>query len=284
MPGTQARLEFQSDLTRTSTPIVPDDVPNKAYVDAAIALATPDATAASGGGVKGIVTFDSDKALNVVSGVAEVVPDGTRGIEINPTSKALAVKVDGSTITFDGSGQIQSASIIDATSAPGGGVKGKVTADENLGLKITSGIMEVFPNTNRGLQNAATGLEVKVDGATVTFDGTGRLQASGGGGGSTQVTVDKNLTALVTTVDNDPATSSTITFSPAGYVRVLVNGIGVLLGNGVKAGVTCYFSGDGGTTARVITGIVSGDGLYWNGSVAGYELDASDRIDFDYEV
>lgn len=282
MPGTQAKLDFQSDLTRTSAPSVPSDVPNKQYVDTAIATATPDATAASGGGVKGIVTFDSDKGLDVASGVAEAKVNGTAGMGVD--ASGLKVKVDGSTITFDGSGQIQSASVVDATSAPGGGTKGKVTADENKGLKILTGIMEVFPNTNRGLANAATGLEVKVDGVSVTFDGSGRLQSSGGGGGSTLVTADKSLTAQVTTADGQLATTSTITFSPAGYVPVLVNGIKVSLGNGVKTGVACYFSGDGGTTPRLISAITAGDALYWNGSVAGFELDSSDRIDFDYEV
>lgn len=47
----------------------------------------PDATSASGGGVKGRVTFDSDKGLAVLSGVA-------------------AAKVDNSTVAFDGSGNL----------------------------------------------------------------------------------------------------------------------------------------------------------------------------------
>lgn len=49
--------------------------------------AIPDATSASGGGVKGKVTFDSDKGLSVTAGVAEV-------------------KVDDTGIQFDGSGNL----------------------------------------------------------------------------------------------------------------------------------------------------------------------------------
>ena len=51
-------------------------------------------------------------------------------------------------------------SIPDATSAPGGGVKGKVTADEDFGLLITTGILTV--------KTAATG--------SINFDGSGDLQ------------------------------------------------------------------------------------------------------------
>jgi hypothetical protein len=41
------------------------------------AASIPDATSASGGGVKGKVTFDSDKGLSVTSGVAEILIDET---------------------------------------------------------------------------------------------------------------------------------------------------------------------------------------------------------------
>ena len=44
-----------------------------------------------------------------------------------------------------------------------------------------------------------------------------------------------------------------------------------------------YFSNDGGTSARLIADIEAGDTLYWNGSIAGYELDATDDIDVGYE-
>jgi hypothetical protein len=265
MPLTKAKLEIQSDLTRTSAPSLPDDVANKNYVDSVVSAATPDATAASGGGVKGVATYDSDKGLDVAAAVVEV-------------------KVDGVTITFDGSGNLQAiSSTPDATSAPGGGIKGKVTADENKGLKIATGIMEVFANTAKGLQTVATGLEVKVDGATVTFDGAGNLQAPGSGG-ATLVNANKYMSCLVTASDGDPATATTISNTPAGYIRILLNGNGIRLGDGVKVGVPCYFSADGGTTARAIAAVAASDVLYWNGSVAGFELDTSDVLDFDYEV
>ena len=55
------------------------------------------------------------------------------------------------------------------------------------------------------------------------------------------------------------------------------------VGDGVKT-LNCYFSADGGTTAKSVSALTSGDQLYWNGTVAGFDLDTSDVIDFDYDV
>jgi hypothetical protein len=71
---------------------------------------------------------------------------------------------------------VAGATITDATSAPGGGVKGKVTADENLGLQIVAGV-----------------LEVKVDGVTTQLNGAGQIQSIGGGGGGA-ITADASYT------------------------------------------------------------------------------------------
>lgn len=93
---------------------------------------------------------------------------------------------------------------------------------------------------------------------------------------------DYNLNPSVTSSDGD-TTGLTISNTPHNdsHVRVMVNGIEVGLG-GNKL-LTCYFSADGGTTARAIADITSGDTLYWNGSVAGYQLDANDKINIIYE-
>lgn len=96
---------------------------------------------------------------------------------------------------------------------------------------------------------------------------------------------NKEMTASVTSADGDEACPVAIAATPVGdgYVRVFINGIGIAVGNGTKVGVPCYFSADG-TAARALTDITGGDKLYFNGSVAGFELDADDVIDFDYSV
>lgn len=99
------------------------------------------------------------------------------------------------------------------------------------------------------------------------------------------VSQNKAMAASVTTTDFQQATATTIAGTPAGdaYVRVAVNGLGVILGDGVKT-KECYFSSDSGSTAKTIANIASGDILYWVGSVAGYQLAVTDIIDFEYAV
>ena len=107
---------------------------------------------------------------------------------------------------------------------------------------------------------------------------------------ATVLRANKAMVASVTTVDGSLAFASAVVVTPAtsspagGYVGVLINGVAVLVGDGTKLGVDCYFSGDGGVTARAMKAIIAGDLLYWNGSVAGFQLAGTDRGDFVFEV
>lgn len=96
---------------------------------------------------------------------------------------------------------------------------------------------------------------------------------------------NKQMTASVTSADFQAATAVSLVTTPANdaYVRVMVNGVGVTVGDGVKT-KDCYFSSDTGTTAKTIANIAAGDILYWVGTVAGFQLAATDIIDFDYAV
>lgn len=71
--------------------------------------------------------------------------------------------------------------------------------------------------------------------------------------------------------------------SGQGAVVVDVNGITASVGDGVKT-ADCYFSTDGGVTAKTIDDFLIGDELIWNGVIAGYDLDADDRVSFLYVV
>ena len=46
----------------------------------------------------------------------------------------------------------------------------------------------------------------------------------------------------------------------------------------------CWFSSNGGTTAKALNAIAASDVLYWKGSVAGYQLAATDKITLAYEA
>lgn len=105
-------------------------------------------------------------------------------------------------------------------------------------------------------------------------------------GWSTLQRANHNMAASITTVDGSLACATVVATTPAvssaagGYVGVSVNGVTALVGDGTKVAVDCYFSGDGGATARAMKAIVAGDSLYWNGSIAGFQLAVTDRLDF----
>ena len=104
-------------------------------------------------------------------------------------------------------------------------------------------------------------------------------------GGAFQTKSDKRLPAVLTAGDGDAALASAISHTPAadGYVQVYINGHRVSVADGVVSPGSCYFSGDGGSTRRLVKDIAATDTLHWVGSVAGYQLEVGDRIDLDYE-
>jgi len=130
-----------------------------------------------------------------------------------------------------------------------------------------------------GLQKSGSEISILATNDSVGVSGAG-LKAA------VPAIVNKNMTASVTASDGALATATTVASTPGGdsYVGVRVNGAHQLVGNGTKVSVDCYFSGDSGSTARAFSAIVSGDELYWNGTIAGFELAATDRIDFDFNV
>jgi hypothetical protein len=96
---------------------------------------------------------------------------------------------------------------------------------------------------------------------------------------------DKDLTPAATS-GNFSTTGITISATPQGerYVTVILNGISYKLADGSIVGGDCYFSNDGGSSARAISAIEAGDTLYWNGVLTGFNLSISDTIDLDYDV
>ena len=104
--------------------------------------------------------------------LGEVSGDESSGIHIlgvGPGQGAIQVKVDSTTIVFNGSGQLSVAggAVPFGTSAPAAaGVAGKVSGDESAGVHI-------IPS---GPTQGA--LQVKVDGVSMVFDGSGNLRST----------------------------------------------------------------------------------------------------------
>ena len=91
---------------------------------------------------------------------------------------------------------------------------------------------------------------------------------------------DVEVKAFVTQKDYDQATYYTVDAAPCicGVV-VYVNGSRVPAGDGQRE-KSCYFSGDGGNTARKLNQIQFGDCLYWITSNSGFNLSTSDKVGF----
>lgn len=141
------------------------------------------------------------------------------------------------------------------------------------------------PDTAWTFEVPQRGWQLWVDdaGANYVYDGAAWVPAAAPAQARPSAS-NKAMTAALTAADFALACATAIAATPAGdYVRAFVNGLAVELGDGVRT-KDCYFSADGGATARAISAIAAGDHLYWVGSVAGYELATTDRIDLDYEV
>ena len=96
--------------------------------------------------------------------------------------------------------------------------------------------------------------------------------------GAVPTALDKNLNVAVDKIGADNlATGLTITNTPKGYASVVVDRAVYLIGDGVKT-LDCYFSVDGGTTARALVAVVGGDQLIWNALIAGKDLIAPDPL------
>jgi hypothetical protein len=63
-----------------------------------------------------------------------------------------------------------SASIPDATSASGGGVKGKITVDSDYGLAVSTGILSMNITADKGLYFNSGALEIEIDDTPDTLD------------------------------------------------------------------------------------------------------------------
>jgi hypothetical protein len=198
-------------------------------------------------------------------------------LEVDPYSGAdtsvapLLVDVDGAGVDTDDSTIDHTAGVL--------GVKA---------LGITSGELASSAVTAAKIATSAVG-DGLTGGAgialTADLDGDSLAKSGAGIKGAVLAVADKVTVSAVTSGDED-TTGVTISATPAGdgWVGVIVNTAGPYeLGDAVKT-KTCYFSDDGGTTAKSIGAVASGDTLFWNGTITGFDLDTSDEISLIYAV
>ena len=234
-------------------------------------------TAGNGSSVAWVLTRadDFNTSAKVTAGAFCFVTEGdnadagfvlTTDDEITLNTTALAFT------QFSGAGQVTAGDGL----AKSGNTLSIDLVDSNSGLKFTSAELELDMNSAGGLE-ISSGLRIKAADDSVNIDANGlRVAVPQSSDIGQAVGADKS--------SDDSATGLTITSTPAGdsLVMVLVNGIKVELGDGVKTS-DCYFSGNGGTSARAISAITAGDELYWNG-VSAYTLETTDSVDFIYSA
>ena len=143
--------------------------------------------------------------------------------------------------------------------------------------------------------NEITGVHLYVTGSTA---GGGQVPSyDAGSGGFKWIT--QTAAALPTisnkgmspsgTTGNNADTFLTITTTPSGgsYVGASVNGVWYKVGNGTLA-EDCYFATQantcGGGVAETFATIVATNKFCWNGTVTGFDLIITDRVDFYYNI
>lgn len=153
---------------------------------------------------------------------------------------------------------------------------------EELAKAIERSLPLIEDLTTVGSVVGADELPIRISALSVTRKvSVTNLLSSVIGQASKLSTQNKAMAALVTSSDGDAACATAIAATPfrSGSVEVFVNGLKAVLGDGVKT-TAAYFSGDGGTTARALNAIQSGDRLYWNGSIAKFQLATTDVVSF----
>lgn len=144
------------------------------------------------------------------------------------------------------------------------------------GLTFSNSTISISLTQSSGLTFSTSGeLVTNVDDNTISVS-NGELKVLGN-------TVYQYSTASTTT-GNYQFTGITISHTPLNHssVKVFINGQIILLGDKTT---DCYFSSDSGVTAKSYSEITSGDELYFNGQIVGWDLsEQTDRIILIYEA
>ena len=233
----------------------------------------PDATSASGGGVKGKVTFDSDKGLSVTAGVAEALISVASGLEFSTGS--IAINLEASEPSLQAVGNELGVKINTAAGLEKGASGLGINLEaSNPTLDVVSTELGVkFSTTTGGLDQDSDGLKVKVDGSTITINGSGQLV---GASADEATRLENTVTATENLTKADPvywnSTADECGKADAGTdAKAFVFGIakadisaaaaGEIVSYGPAAGVLTaatpgakYYLGDGGGITTSIPG------------------------------
>ena len=100
--------------------------------------------------------------------------------------------------------------------------------------------------------------------------------------------VTQNIVALNTSGDAELLSNGTFDQAPlvGGYMYITVNGITVLpaIGNSDYQSKSFYVTDSSGNTIKTTGTYSVGDKFWWNGSIAGYDIEDDDVVKLIYEI
>lgn len=167
---------------------------------------------------------------------------------------------------------------------------GVVNAGDGLGKSGNDLFVKVL--STGGLEISSDELKIKIKNSSVSTDASGlevglnaegSIAIKGGAGLAAPIMRPQaglSVASAVSADNTDTGLTLSATPTAGGFVQVLINGIMIELGNGVKT-KDGYFSADAGSTAKAHNALASGDAFFWNGSSV-FTLDTTDRVDFLY--
>ena len=254
------------------------------------------AAGASYAGTRWVLTTDDPITLNTTSLVFTQVTGlsyAVAGAGLTKTGDVLDVGA-GDGISATGNNLQVIASVIAGTglesdgfnnlrlSAPGDGLTGGGSSPLSVDSPAITGAGLSNSGNNIRMGNPGNGLTGGNGNPLSILPNGTSIGVSSSGLKACVPTPSNKASAPSATSGNDSPTGIVILSNPSGgYVGVRINGWAKELGDGVKT-KDCYFTADSGATARSIANIAIGDELYWNGTIAEFNLATTDRVDLKY--
>lgn len=201
---------------------------------------------------------------------------------------ASSVDLDTTALEF-----VQFASATQLTIKANGGLTNSGSNQLALDLtNLTAFSGSVAPTTDLLVINdgAASGGERKISVADVVSAIVGDGLTATDGVINIDGTVIQTFNYSGSTTSGNAAKISVAAFSsaPKGNIQVFVNGIVQTLSHSTSSGVDdCFiapFSATSQSSARALNAVETNDVLFWNGSVAGFNIESGDQITFAYQA
>jgi hypothetical protein len=279
--GITGSSAFFTGLQTSDAPVNGDDVINLTYFGASYSQLQVQ-----------IDSIDADfiTAIEVGPGLTVSSPnEGTASIAILDTTAGDGLSFSNGVYDVNTSNglTIISDSVQIADTAAGDGLtfsSGVFDVNTGLGLTISGDdVAMVWGGTSTGLTFSNDAVKANVDGSTIIINGSGQLAVSIDGFKAEPVY--DVATDITTTGSTGSATGLTLSATPSQYsrVQVFVNGLNVNVAKVAADALTsaAYFQNG---SIRDLNNLDTDCELYWNSSVALYQLEEGDLVEIVYEA